>query len=178
MKEFFRLLKRFVTPYKGYLGGSLILNVLSAIFNIFSFSLIIPILQILFKMDTTVYEFIPWGSTEVGIKDIVKAHAVQRRDHLALNIGADRHTESFAESCTGGGSGLNDNALFGVGKSGPNLVGVVALAQSAGGTGGDALTAGNAGDIIKGSVESTADMGNKAASVCADNGGVLKLVAY
>ena len=35
MKEFFRLLKRFVTPYKGYLGGSLILNVLSAIFNIF-----------------------------------------------------------------------------------------------------------------------------------------------
>ncbi len=71
MKEFFRLLKRFVTPYKGYLGGSLILNVLSAIFNIFSFSLIIPILQILFKMDTTVYEFIPWGSTEVGIKDLI-----------------------------------------------------------------------------------------------------------
>ena len=39
-------------------------------FNIFSFTLIIPILQILFKMDSTVYEFIPW-STDMPMKDIV-----------------------------------------------------------------------------------------------------------
>ena len=53
-------MKRFAAPYKKYLGGSLILNLLSAVFNIFSFALLIPILNILFKMDSTVYEFMPW----------------------------------------------------------------------------------------------------------------------
>ena len=60
MKAFWRVLKRFAAPYKKYLAGSLVLNLLSAIFNIFSFALLIPILNILFKMDTTVYEFMPW----------------------------------------------------------------------------------------------------------------------
>ena len=60
MKAFWRVLKRFAAPYKKYLGGSLVLNLLSAIFNIFSFALLIPILNILFKMDQTVYEFMPW----------------------------------------------------------------------------------------------------------------------
>ena len=62
MKEFFRLLRRFVPPYKKYLIWALFLNLLSAILNIFSFALIIPILQILFKMDTKTYEFIPWDA--------------------------------------------------------------------------------------------------------------------
>ena len=60
MKAFWRVLKRFAAPYKKYLAGSLILNLLSAVFNIFSFALLIPILNILFKMDQTVYEFMPW----------------------------------------------------------------------------------------------------------------------
>ena len=37
------------------------MNLLSAIFNIFSFALLIPILNILFKLDQTVYEFMPWS---------------------------------------------------------------------------------------------------------------------
>ena len=61
MKQFWKVLKRFAAPYKGYLGGSVILNLFSAIFNIFSFALLIPILNILFKLDTTVYEFVPWN---------------------------------------------------------------------------------------------------------------------
>ena len=61
MKAFWRVLKRFAAPYKKYLGGSLILNLLSAVFNIFSFALLIPILNILFKMDQTVYEYMPWS---------------------------------------------------------------------------------------------------------------------
>ena len=60
MREFWKILKRFAAPYKKYLAGSLILNLLSAIFNIFSFALLIPILNILFKLDSTVYEFMPW----------------------------------------------------------------------------------------------------------------------
>ena len=59
MKEFWQMMKRFVAPYKKFLAGAVVLNIFSAIFNIFSFTLIIPILQILFQMDTNVYEFIP-----------------------------------------------------------------------------------------------------------------------
>lgn len=71
MKEFLQLLRRFVPPYKKYLVWALFLNLLSAFLNIFSFSLIIPILQILFKMDTKVYEFVAWDTADVGLKDIV-----------------------------------------------------------------------------------------------------------
>ena len=60
MKAFWQILKRYVRPYKGYVGGSVILNILSAVFNVFSFSLLIPILQILFNVGETHYEFIPW----------------------------------------------------------------------------------------------------------------------
>ena len=61
MKAFWKILKRFAAPYKKYLAGSVILNLFSAVFNIFSFALLIPILNILFKIDTNVYEFIPWN---------------------------------------------------------------------------------------------------------------------
>ena len=60
MKAFWKILRRYVAPYKGYVGGSVVLNILSAIFNVFSFSLLIPILQILFNVSETRYEFIPW----------------------------------------------------------------------------------------------------------------------
>ena len=68
MKEFLQMMKRFVAPYKKYLVGAVILNMLSAVFNIFSFTLIIPILQILFKINDKVYEFIPWDAA-VDIKE-------------------------------------------------------------------------------------------------------------
>ena len=61
MKAFWKILKRFAAPYKKYLAGSVILNLFSAVFNIFSFALLIPILNILFKIDTNVYEFVPWN---------------------------------------------------------------------------------------------------------------------
>lgn len=71
MKEFFNLLRRFIPPYKKYLISALFFNLLSAVLNIFSFALIIPILQILFKMDSTVYEFMPWNSADVSLTDLV-----------------------------------------------------------------------------------------------------------
>lgn len=70
MKEFFRLMRRFVPPYKRYVVWALFLNLLSAVLNIFSFMTLIPILQILFKMDNSVYTFIPWESTTESLKDI------------------------------------------------------------------------------------------------------------
>lgn len=59
MKDFLRILRRFVPPYKRYLVGNILFNILSAILNLFSFALIIPILQILFKIDEGVYTYMP-----------------------------------------------------------------------------------------------------------------------
>lgn len=71
MKEFLQLMKRFVSPYKKYIGWAIMFNILSAVFNVFSFSLIVPILNILFKTGehTKVYEFMEWGSGD--FKEIV-----------------------------------------------------------------------------------------------------------
>ena len=70
MKDLFRLLKRYASPYKWYMAWSIFLNIFSAVFNIFSFTLVIPILQILFGLDTTVYEFIPWNA-DMPIKELI-----------------------------------------------------------------------------------------------------------
>lgn len=55
MREFIVILRRFVPPYRRYLVASIIFNVLTAILTLFSFALVIPILQMLFKVDTTQY---------------------------------------------------------------------------------------------------------------------------
>lgn len=51
MKEFLQLMRRFVSPYKKYIGWAVLLNILSAVFNVFSFTFLIPILSILFKTE-------------------------------------------------------------------------------------------------------------------------------
>lgn len=70
MKEFIQLMRRFVSPYKKYIGWAILLNILSAVFNVFSFTLLIPILDILFKTgaNTKVYAFMEWGSS--SFKDV------------------------------------------------------------------------------------------------------------
>ena len=66
MKEFLRVLRRFVPPYKKYLALSVVFNVLSAILNIFSFATLIPILNILFKTSEAAkpVPYMAWGSAE------------------------------------------------------------------------------------------------------------------
>lgn len=70
MKEFFSMMRRFVSPYKKYVGYAIILNILSAVSNVFSFTLLIPILDILFQtgVNDKVYQYMEWGSA--GIKDV------------------------------------------------------------------------------------------------------------
>ena len=74
MREFFRILRTYVSPYKKNLIWSIILTIFSAIFNIFSFAIIIPILQILFGMDTTNYEYVYWESG-VDVKEFITNNA-------------------------------------------------------------------------------------------------------
>ncbi len=65
MKEFLQILRRFVPPYKKYLGLSILFNILSAVLNIFSFAALIPILQILFQVDGGIRanEYMDWNGT-------------------------------------------------------------------------------------------------------------------
>ena len=71
MKDFFRLLLHYVAPYKRYLFGSLLFNLLSAVLNVFSFLSLMPMLKILFRLDTTHYTFIPWDTPDTSFKDIL-----------------------------------------------------------------------------------------------------------
>lgn len=61
MKDLFKLLLRFVPPYKRYLFLNIFFNLFSTLLSIFSFMLIIPILEILFKTSEASYTFIPWS---------------------------------------------------------------------------------------------------------------------
>lgn len=72
MKEFLQVLRRFVPPYKKYLGLSVLFNVLSAILNIFSFAALIPILQILFQVDGGIRanDYMTWNGDWGTIKEV------------------------------------------------------------------------------------------------------------
>jgi len=71
MKDFIRLLFRLVPPYKRSILYNVLNNILSTLFSLFSFAMIIPILQILFKIDKNTHyimksfngtDFGEWGS--------------------------------------------------------------------------------------------------------------------
>lgn len=69
MNDFIAILRRFVPPYKKYLFLNIFFNILSAFLTLFSFAVIIPILEMLFKVKEATYEFLPWGSA--SLKDVV-----------------------------------------------------------------------------------------------------------
>lgn len=60
LKQFLLLMRRYLRPYSPYLVWSVVINFLSQWMNVFSFVVLIPILNILFKIDQTVYEYKPW----------------------------------------------------------------------------------------------------------------------
>lgn len=68
MKEFLLILRRFVPPYKKYVALNVLCNILSAILTLFSFALIIPILEMLFKVREDVYQLMHMG--QASFKDV------------------------------------------------------------------------------------------------------------
>ena len=63
LKQFLSIMARYLKPYRKYLAWSVVLNFVSQWMNVFSFMVLIPILNILFKIDQKVYEWQPmeWG---------------------------------------------------------------------------------------------------------------------
>ncbi len=69
MKDFIKILRRFVPPYKKYLAFNILFNILAAFLTLFSFALIIPILEMLFKINDTVYSYMPMDTGD--FKDVL-----------------------------------------------------------------------------------------------------------
>ena len=67
MKGLFDMLRRFVPPYKKYVVLNIVCNILASVLTLFSFAVIIPILEMLFKVKENVYEYMPLDSSpELG----------------------------------------------------------------------------------------------------------------
>ena len=74
--------------YKKYIAGTFVMNVLAALFNVFSFSLLLPILQILFQLNTERFSFIPWGTGGWGsFVDVAKNNGYYYSQQLVEHYG-------------------------------------------------------------------------------------------
>ena len=65
MRDFFKIMGRYFFPYKKFVAGTLTFNILSAFFNVFSFSLLLPILNILFQIDKGNYSLMSWSDGDL-----------------------------------------------------------------------------------------------------------------
>lgn len=88
MKEFFSVMWRYVAPYRKYLVSSLVFNLLSAVLNVFSFLSIIPMLNLLFRLDTSTYSYIPWDAPGENIKDILVNNMYYATQQIMESYGA------------------------------------------------------------------------------------------
>ena len=87
LKQFFSVMARYLRPYRKYLGWSVVLNFLSQWMNVFSFAVLIPILNILFKIDTQVYTYKEWTWDTLD-KDLVVNNAYAWVQELIAAHGA------------------------------------------------------------------------------------------
>ena len=87
LKQFLSIMSRYLRPYRKYLVWSVVLNFVSQWLNVFSFVLLIPILNILFKIDTTVYEYKEWAWNTLS-KDLIVNNAYAWVQELINTHGA------------------------------------------------------------------------------------------
>ena len=69
MGDFWKLLRRFVPPYRKYLCLNILFNILAAILTLFSFAIVIPILEMLFQVKSDHYELMATGSA--SLKEVI-----------------------------------------------------------------------------------------------------------
>ena len=86
IKQFLSLIRQFIPPYKKFLFGNLALNLLAQILNVFSFALLIPILQILFQVSDTQYEYMTLA--DGNIVDVIKNNFYYYMNHFIETRGA------------------------------------------------------------------------------------------
>lgn len=87
LKQFFSIMARYLRPYRKYLAWSVVLNFVSQWMNVFSFMVLIPILNILFKIDKQVYEYQPVDWHHIH-KDVLVNNAYAWIQELITSHGA------------------------------------------------------------------------------------------
>ncbi len=75
----------YFVPYKKFVVGTLGFNVLSAFFNVFSFTLLLPILNILFQIDKGTYQLMSFS--EGSFKDVALNNLYYYSQQLIGNYG-------------------------------------------------------------------------------------------
>ena len=85
MKEFFKQMGPYFAPYKRYIAATFGFNILTAFFNVFSYTLLLPILNILFKIEQGHYELMAWG--EAGLVDVAKNNLYYYSQQLVESVG-------------------------------------------------------------------------------------------
>ena len=93
MKELFGFLRRFVRPYRSNLVWSAIFNLLSALLNVISFALIIPILQLLFKINEDTYVLMDVTTSQYGLPDF---SALKNNFYYYVTVWIDTYGASTA----------------------------------------------------------------------------------
>ncbi|MFB9898313.1 ABC transporter ATP-binding protein [Hallella seregens] len=88
MKEFLKVLRRFIPPYKKYLALSVLFNILSAVLNIFSFATLIPMLSILFQTDDTARATHLMSVTMANLKEALMNNMDYYVNQLVGSVGA------------------------------------------------------------------------------------------
>jgi ABC-type multidrug transport system fused ATPase/permease subunit len=87
MNEFFQLLKRFVPPYKKYVVLNILCNILSAVFTVFSFLIVVPILEMLFKVsDHGTYVYMSLGG-DASVKEVFLNNFYYFTQQFIINYG-------------------------------------------------------------------------------------------
>ena len=74
IKQFLDIVKRYFRPYKMYIVWSVVLNIIAQWLNVFSFVVLIPILNILFKIDQNIYTYRDWTWSTLD-KDLIVNNA-------------------------------------------------------------------------------------------------------
>jgi len=67
MKDFINILRRFIPPYKKQLILNFLFNFLSALFTVFSVTMMYPILDMLFGTTKDIRDMVPWEMTKEAI---------------------------------------------------------------------------------------------------------------
>lgn len=87
IKQFLDIVKRYFRPYKMYIVWSIVLNFVAQWLNVFSFVVLIPILNILFKIDQNVYTYKDWTWSTLN-KDLIVNNAYAWVQELIASHGA------------------------------------------------------------------------------------------
>lgn len=87
LKHFLKIMFRYLKPYRRYLAGSVFLNFFSQWMNVFSFAVLIPILNILFKIDQAEYTYKEWTWASLN-RDVVLNNAYAFVQELIGEYGA------------------------------------------------------------------------------------------